>query len=1510
MPQATPHRGDRRAPHRDGLAADAAHHDACGVGFVASLHRERSRAIVDAGLDALEHLAHRGATGADPDSGDGAGVLLQLPDALLREACGFLLPPLGAYGVGTLFTADDDTVDEAGRALFAAACADEGLRVLGWRDVPVDASHIGPLARAAMPRIRQCAVAAVGLAGLDLERRLYVLRRVFEAHCAAAGLGRHLVHVPSLSSRTLVYKGMLTATQLRGFYPDLADERLASTFCMFHARFSTNVLPRWDLAQPLRMIAHNGEINTLRGNTNWMRARESKWRSPVFGGDVAKLRGVLDTDGSDSSQFDNALELLTMAGRGVEHAVLMMIPEAWHADTDMDPDLRAFYEFHASLLEPWDGPAAITFTDGVTVGATLDRNGLRPARYAITEDGWVVLASEAGALPLDEGRIVRKGRLSPGTLLLVDTEAGTLLDDGAVKRALAAAHPYRTWIDAEAVHLDALRGAADAPAVPDERELRAAHTRFGWTEEDLRVVLAPMATTGAEAVGSMGNDTAPAVLRDPPQLLFTYFKQLFAQVTNPPIDPIREARVMTLSATLGAGGNLLEQGPAQAHRLLLPHPVLTNEDMATLRHVTQQQFPTATLSATFPRADGPAGLARALERLCAAASVRVASGATVLIVSDRDAGGADVAIPSLLAVAAVHHHLVRAQTRTGVGLVVETGEAREVAHAAQLLAFGAEALNPYVAIDSIDALDRRGLLGARSIAESRATYVAALCAGLLKTIAKMGISALESYCGAQAFEALGIAGDVIERYFPATASRIGGVGLEEIAADAIARHDAAGATATHPVAPSSGGEYTWRAGGPHHLWNPDAITSLRRAVLDDDEVGFGAFVALADAETAGGGALRGALALRPHGAPLAIGDVEPVAAVLARFSTGGMSLGALSPEAHETLAVAMNRLGARSNSGEGGEDAERNRPDAHGDSRRSAIRQVASARFGVTAHYLVNADVLQIKIAQGAKPGEGGQLPGGKVDVHIATLRHSTPGVSLISPPPHHDVYSIEDLAQLIYDLRRVSPGARISVKLAAEVGVGTVAAGVAKAGADHVVVSGYEGGTGAAPLTSLKHVGVPWELGLAEAHQVLVANGLRDRVRLETDGLLRTGRDVVIAALLGADEFAFATAPLVALGCVLMRVCHLNTCPVGIATQDPRLRARFPGLPVHVERYFRWLAADVRRNLAVLGVPTLGELVGATHLLAERELDPSHPAAPLDLSGLLATPTPLVVPPGSRVHRAPTASDGGLLDDRLRLAGADALERGTPIVINDVATTRDRAVGAGLAGDVARAHGATGLPDDTVRAELRGSAGQSLGAWLPRGLTLRLAGEANDYVGKGLSGGRVVLRPSPLARFEAHDNVIAGNVCLYGATGGELFVRGVAGERFAVRNSGADAVVEGVGDHGCEYMTGGTVVVLGSIGRNFAAGMSGGTAYLYDPAGTAASKVNTELVDVDALDDEDVAVLRRLLSAHVRWTESERGAAMLRDLDAAEAPFVRVLPREFGEARRRRRGLALTTVA
>jgi len=1494
--------------------ASSRHHDACGVGFVASLRHERSHAIVAAGLDTLEHLVHRGATGADPDSGDGAGVLIQLPDEFLRDVSGIDLPPIGAYAVGTLFTADDDTVDEAGRSLLEAACEDEGLRVLGWRDVPIDPSGVGPLARSQMPRIRQLFVASIGLAGDDLERRLYVLRRVFESQCAAAGLRRELVHVPSLSSRTLVYKAMATATQLRAFYPDLIDPRVASTFCMLHARFSTNVLPRWDLAQPLRMIAHNGEINTLRGNANWMRARESKWRSPLFGGDVAKLRAVLDADGSDSSQFDNALELLTKAGRSVEHAVLMMIPEAWHADADMDPDLRAFYEFHASLLEPWDGPAAITFTDGTTIGATLDRNGLRPARYAITEDGWVVLASEAGALQLDEARIVRKGRLTPGSLLLVDTAAGTLLDDGKVKRALAAAHPYRTWIDGEAVHLDALRGVAAAPPVLAGPALERAHATFGWTEEDLRVVLAPMATTGAEPIGSMGNDTPPAVLRDRPQLLFTYFKQLFAQVTNPPIDPIREARVMTIGATLGAGGNLLEQGPAQAHRLLLPHPILTNEDMETLRHVTQQRFPTATLCAGFPRSEGPAGLRDALERLCAAASLRAASGATVLIVSDRDADADTVPIPSLLAVAAVHHHLVRAQTRTGVGLVVETGEAREVVHVAQLIAFGAEAVNPYVAIDSIEALGERGLLGTRSPAEAKDAYVTALCTGLLKTIAKMGISTLESYCGAQSFEALGLAREVIDRYFPETASRIGGIGLEAIARESVARH--ADAYETGDAGPrlataGSGGEYAWREHGPRHLWHPDAITLLRRAVVHDDRAGFEAFVALADEETVRRGALRGALDLRPRAAPLALDDVEPLDAVLRRFSTGGMSLGALSPEAHEALAIAMNRLGARSNSGEGGEDAARNHPDVRGDSRRSAVRQVASARFGVTADYLVNADVLQIKIAQGAKPGEGGQLPGSKVDVHIAKLRHATPGVTLISPPPHHDVYSIEDLAQLIYDLRRVNPTAKVSVKLTAEVGVGTVAAGVAKAGADHVVVSGYEGGTGAAPLTSLKHVGVPWELGVAEAHQVLIANGLRDRVRLETDGLLRTGRDVVIAAMLGADEFAFATAPLVALGCVMMRVCHLNTCPVGIATQDERLRARFPGLPVHVERYFTWLADDVRRHLAALGVPSLAELVGATELLVQRRGAPAHKAATIDLSSLLAVPEPLVVPAATTpVRRAAAAPADELLDDRLRAGAAEAVAHGARRILHDVVATSDRAVGAGLAGDVARAHGATGLPDDTVRAELAGSAGQSFGAWLPRGVTLRLAGEANDYVGKGLCGGRIALRPSPRARFAAHENVIAGNVCLYGATGGELFVRGVAGERFAVRNSGADAVVEGVGDHGCEYMTGGTVVVLGPVGRNFAAGMSGGTAYLWDPTGGSALRVNAELVDVDALDDEDLAAVRRLVAAHAHWTDSARATEALAALDAGAAPFVRVLPREFGEARRRERAAALTTVA
>ena len=1478
-------------------------HDACGVAFVARIAGGPSHEVVADGLRALINLAHRGASGADPDSGDGAGILLQTPDAFLRRASGISLPPPGAYGTGIAFLPRDERLVSTCEAVIHDACREEGLRILGWRDVPRDPSVAGSSARAMLPVIRQLFVAAIGLHGDTLERRLYVLRRVIERRAQQEGLGRDRLHFASLSSRTLVYKGMLTAPQLAQFYPDLSADDLQSSLAIVHARFSTNVLPRWDLAQPFRMSAHNGEINTLRGNVNWMRARQSKFRSPHFGDDIAKLRPVIDEAGSDSSQFDNALELLAMTGRSVEHAVMMMIPEAWHRNAIMDEQRRAFYEFHASLLEPWDGPAAIAFTDGRLVGATLDRNGLRPARYLTTEDGLVVMASEAGVLDISEERITRKWRLEPGRLLLVDTHAGRVIDDGECKARIAREHPYREWIRSGTVYLDELPRPEHIPP-PDPGTLLIRQQAFGYSVEDVQLLLASMVHTGQEPVGSMGNDVPLAVLSQRPLPLFNYFKQLFAQVTNPPIDPIREHAVMSLVTSLGAGGNLLEQGPGQAKRLEMPHPILSNLDLEKIRHVTQQQFPAATVSMVFHRESGAQGLSEGLQRICRLASEHVRDGRTVLVLSDRHFDTSHVPIPSLLATAAVHQHLVREQTRTGVGLVVETGEAREVMHMALLIGYGAEAVNPYLAFETLHDLSRQDLLpGDISAERAEEIYIDALVKGLHKTIARMGISTILSYCGAQIFECLGLNPDIVARYFTGTPSRIGGVGLDVIASEAIARHERA-FPSVRISAPTleERGEYRWRRNGEPHQWNPEVIGRLQHAVKSGDADTFREYVELADDATRELKNLRGLLEFRDVAQPLALDDVEPAETIVTRFATGAMSHGSISQEMHETLAIAMNRLGGRSNTGEGGEDRARFQPDANGDWRRSAIKQVASARFGVTAEYLVNADELQIKIAQGAKPGEGGQLPGNKVDATIARLRHSTPGVGLISPPPHHDIYSIEDLAQLIWDLRAVNPHARISVKLVAEAGVGTVAAGVAKARADHVVIAGYEGGTGASPLTAIKHAGVPWELGLAEAQQVLVDHGLRSRVTLQADGQMKTGRDVVVAALLGADEFAFATAPLVAAGCVMMRVCHLNTCPVGIATQDPVLRDRFAGRVDHIVNFMLFLAEDVRRWMARLGVTRFDDLIGRADLLQTRSAVEHWKARDLDLSMLLHQPQAL--DDSERRHSSKQhVSLDSMLDSEMLPRCAPAIERNTPVRIKHAVRNVHRSVGALISGEIARRHGADGLRDGSIQVELDGCAGQSFGAWLARGVTLSLRGEANDYVGKGLSGGRLVIRPPARSKLRDEDNIIIGNVALYGATAGEAFVRGVAGERFAVRNSGAVAVVEGVGDHGCEYMTGGVVVVIGRTGRNFGAGMSGGIVYVLDEAAQFGDRCNTAALDLEPLTErEDIELIRGLLERHEQLTGSRVAKRLLKTWRASVQRFVKVMPEEYRRALREQR--------
>jgi glutamate synthase domain-containing protein 2/glutamate synthase domain-containing protein 1/glutamate synthase domain-containing protein 3 len=1478
---------------REGLYDPRFEHDGCGVAFVADIGGERSHEIVAKGIEALVNLGHRGASGWDPETGDGAGILVQLPDAFLRRVGPAELP--SSYGVGMAFLPQDAVARARCETIVADACEREGVTLYGWRAVPHEPGAVGTAARAALPRIAQFFVGANGLSGDALERRLYVLRRVIEIEAERHDVDRvHQFYLCSLSSRVLIYKGMLLAPQMVPFYPDLAEPDLVSAMALVHARFSTNVLPRWDLAQPLRYCAHNGEINTLRGNVGWMRARASKFRSPLFGSDIEKLGNVVDTKGSDSSQFDNALELLVAAGRPIEHAMVMMIPQAWERHAQMGAELRAFYEFHASLLEPWDGPAAIAFTDGRVIGATLDRNGLRPARYVVTDDGLVVLSSEAGVLDIAPGRIVRSWRLEPGKLLLVDTVRGRIQSDRGCKEELANEHPYRRWIDQWTIRLDELE-VPDTLTELDAASLLVRQQSFGYTEEELRLLLTPMARDGEEPVGSMGNDTPLAVLSDHDTPLFSYFKQLFAQVTNPPIDPIREQLVMSLVSSLGAGGNLLEQGPAQAKRLELPHPVLSNADMDTLRHVTQRAFPTATIRATFPRRDGATGLTTALERLCAEASAALAEGATVLVVSDRSADAEHVAIPSLLATSAVHHHLLKERTRTGVGLVIESGEPREVMHVALLVGFGAEAVNPYLALESARDLQRRGLLGpVGDPADAERNVVGAYCKGLLKTIAKMGISTISSYCGAKVFEAIGIADDVVERWFPGTSSRIGGISIEVVATEALARHERAfPLRRTGEPVLELGGRYQWRRGEERHAWNPETIALLQHAVKQHDVALYREYARRINDESNARQTLRGLLAMRPAGAPVPLDEVEPAAAIVRRFATGAMSLGSLSPEAHETIAIAMNRLGGRSNTGEGGEDARRYAADENGDLRRSAIKQVASARFGVTAHYLVNADELQIKIAQGAKPGEGGQLPGHKVDDYIARLRHSTPGVGLISPPPHHDIYSIEDLAQLILDLKHVNPAARISVKLVAEVGVGTVAAGVAKARAEHIVVAGHDGGTGASPLSSIAHAGAPWELGLAEAQQVLIANGLRSRVVLQTDGQLKTGRDVLVAGLLGAEEFGFATAALVASGCIMMRACHLNTCPVGIATQDPVLRGRYEGRAENIVALMGFLAHDVREWMAQLGFRTFDELVGRSDLL-EAAPDLEHwKAKGLDLRRLLWSPEP------SEERRHTRPQDHGLaaaLDHQLIDLAHSALEGTAPVRIELPVTNRHRSVGAMLSGAVARRHGAEGLPDDSIHVELEGTAGQSLGAWLAPGITLVVTGAANDHVGKGLSGGRVVVRPSPDVAYVPEDNILIGNVALYGATAGEAFVRGVAGERFAVRNSGATAVVEGVGDHGCEYMTGGTVVVLGRTGRNFAAGMSGGVAFVLEDGGRFAARCNPAMVELEEV-GAFAGGLRALVERHHAHTASGVARRLLDDWDRSLHQFVAVIPTEYRRA-------------
>jgi glutamate synthase domain-containing protein 2/glutamate synthase domain-containing protein 1/glutamate synthase domain-containing protein 3 len=1476
---------------RTGLYDPAYEHDACGIALVTRLDAVPSNETVRRGLTALANLEHRGASGADADTGDGAGILIQIPDAIFRTELGAELPPPGAYGIGVLFLPTDAERRADIEALVERAVAGEGQRVLAWRDVPIDLSVPGTSALGVMPRIRHIVIGAAG--GLEhdrdaFERKLYVIRRLVENEAGAQ------LAVPSFSARTIVYKGMLTAPQLARFYLDLADERVETAVALVHSRYSTNTFPSWELAHPYRLIAHNGEINTLRGNVNWMRARESQLASELFGDDLPKLLPVIREGGSDTATFDNVLELLTLGGRSLPHALMMMVPEAYESRNDLPEELRGFYAFHRCLIEPWDGPAAIAFCDGRVAGATLDRNGLRPGRWYETADGWVVLASEAGVLPEDPANVIRKGRLQPGKLFLVDLEQHRVVPDDELKLHIATKSPYAEWVCDETVRLADL---PEAPApTPPSVPLRTRQLLFGYGQEDMKVILAPLAANAEEAVGSMGNDTPLAVLSARKPLLYSYFKQLFAQVTNPPIDPIREAIVMSVQSGVGSERNLLGESREHARQLVIDNPILRDSELEQLRHVHSDVFRAWTIDTTWPREERADGLEPALERICAEADLALAAGANILILSDRVAGLGRIPVPSLLATAAVHNHLVRLGTRLQAGIVVESGEPRSVHSIATLVGYGAAAVNPYLMLETLAELVALGRLPEEMSAEqAQARAVKGIAKGLLKTMSKMGISTLSSYCGAQIFEAVGLAPELVERHFTGTASRIGGVGLRDLAEGAVARHARAFPGTGAELLPVLG-LYAWRREGEHHLWNPETISRLQHAVRSGSWETYEQYSAAATAEASRRGTLRGLMRFRFPERGLPLDQVEPASEIVKRFSTGAMSLGSISREAHETLAVAMNRIGGRSNTGEGGEDPVRFVSDPNGDSRRSAIKQVASGRFGVTANYLANADELQIKMAQGAKPGEGGQLPGHKVDRYIASVRLTTPGVGLISPPPHHDIYSIEDLKQLIYDLRCGNPKARVSVKLVAEVGVGTVAAGVAKAGADHVLISGHEGGTGAAPLSSILHAGIPWEIGLAETQQTLVRNDLRSRIWVQTDGQLKTGRDVVIAALLGADEMGFATAPLVASGCVMMRACHLNTCPVGIATQDPELRRKFAGKPEHVVNFFFFVAEEARRIMAQLGIARFEDLVGRVDLLDSDDALAEWRARGVDLSALLFQEE---LAPGSAPRR--TQPPPPALDDALDWALIEearrAIESGERVEIEAEIANTNRTVGGLLSNAVTVAHGAAGLPEGTIRVTLYGAAGQSFGAWLAPGIELTLVGEANDYVGKGLSGGVLAVRPPDGAGFVPEENSIIGNTVLYGATSGRAFFRGLAGERFAVRNSGAHAVVEGVGDHGCEYMTGGIAVVIGTTGRNFAAGMSGGVAYVLDEAGDFASRCNHELVGLEPVEGEDADTLLALVQEHGRRTGSTVAARLLARWEESLERFVKVMPHDYRRA-------------
>ena len=1487
-------------PKKQGMYDPQFEHDACGVGFVTNIKGKKSHEIVQQAITVLANLDHRGAVGSEHNTGDGAGILIQMPDSFFRKVCpeaGIELPAPGHYGVAMLFTSPEATERSAARHLFQRIIAEEAMQVIGWRDVPTDNSSLGATAKAGEPLVRQIFFQrAASCPDEDaFNRKLYVVQQRALHEIRDKGVDPYW-YFASMSTRTVVYKGMLMPAQLDQYYPDLRDPAMETAIAVVHSRFSTNTFPSWDRAHPYHQLAHNGEINTLRGNVNWMHARQSMFSSELFGDDIKKLLPVIDTNGSDSAMFDNCLQLLTLSGRSLPHAMMMMVPEPWENHETMSKEKRAFYEYHSCMMEPWDGPAALTFTDGRVIGAVLDRNGLRPCRYYLTDDDLVIMASEAGVLQLPPEKIIQKGRLQPGKMFLVDTEQGRIIPDEEIKSELAGANPYGDWIRANHQLLAELP-AAEKRYPFDPATLVQRQKAFGYSFEDQQTIIGPMASDGIQPLGSMGTDTPLAVLSEKPQLLYNYFHQLFAQVTNPPIDPIREEIITATTVRIGSESNLLKPIAAKARVILLEHPILSNEEFEKLRNLDRPSFKSVTLSLLFKAADGAEGMEKALESMFKTAVHSIESGSTILILSDRGVNEEYAAIPALLAVAGLHHHLIRTATRTHASLVLESGEPREVHHFAILLGYGITAINPYLAFESIDDMIIQGMLPGLDYKTGVKNFIKASVKGIVKTMAKMGISTIQSYRGAQVCEAVGLHQSVIDRYFTWTPSRIGGIDLNGIARQLLTAHRKAypqRVAAEQTLDP--GGQYQWRQDGEEHLFNPLTIQSLQKSTRTNDYREFKVFSKLIDDQNERLYTLRGLLDFNTEiRVPVPLDEVESVEEIVKRFKTGAMSYGSISQEAHEALAIAMNRIGGRSNTGEGGEAPERfTWTNDEGDSKNSAIKQVASGRFGVTSEYLSSASELQIKLAQGAKPGEGGELPGHKVSPSIAKTRHTTPGVGLVSPPPHHDIYSIEDLAELVHDLKNANRRARISVKLVSEVGVGTIAAGVAKAHADVVLISGYDGGTGASPLSSIKHAGLPWELGLAETHQTLVLNNLRSRIIVEVDGQLKTGRDVAIAALLGAEEFGFATAPLVTLGCVMMRVCHSNTCPAGVATQDPKLRAKFAGKPEYVVNYMRFIAREVREIMAELGFRSFNDMVGRANRLEPKRAISHWKAQGLDFSNILYQPKMAIK--GSRYCIEP--QDHGLeksLDyTRLLDICKPALERGEKVSAELPITNVDRVAGTIVGNEVTRAFGAAGLPDDTIRLKFHGSAGQSFGAFVPKGMTLELSGDTNDYLGKGLSGGTIVLYPPAGSRFKAEKNIIAGNVAFYGATSGSAYLNGIAGERFCVRNSGVNAVVEGVGDHGCEYMTGGIVVVLGETGRNFAAGMSGGIAYVLDEEGDFKSRCNTGMAALEQLGEQDLATLRLMIERHAELTGSTRAADILRNWRTFANKFVKVMPTDY----------------